>query len=417
MFLATNTRLCNFPARFYIKIANTVITPNWPRIAQKRDINYNPVIKSTSVTPTARRPDRKDMDIISALDRLGPKVSTEEVSDIVGIPARTVRYRIQRMRETGVLCPTRVMALERRMGLGESIFVVNATSAGYQYLPNIFYKIDTIYHYSSTYGRYNGFLAYSLYSLSTPRIVRRILEECQKYDLITDFFTVDVHDYDVKRADYTRYDAESGWNWDWDDWESQITKNNRSKMKRKFKPPLNADQTIVDFDFTDVSILKLMFDDGEITQKNLAEKLSLSETQVNKRIRQLEERGIIKGYRFAVSESDEFLPLFCFFELESPVSPVISNIYQLPFPATIMMESKTRYAMTMSLSAKDTKGFLKGFDILRPHLSSYFIQTVHDSQRSMDSHPYDLFNLESNGWRTPGDEYIQDIHDVLAGKK
>lgn len=368
-----------------------------------------------SVTPTTKRPDRKDMDIIGALDKLGPKMSTEEVSEIVDIPARTVRYRIKRLRETGVLSPTRVMALERRMGLGESIFLVNAKSDGYQHLPDIFYAIDTIYHYSSTYGKFNGFLAYSLYSLSTPRIVRRILEECQKLDFISDFFIVDVTDYDVKRADYTKYDPDIGWNWDWDKWEVQIKKDIRSK--KKFHHSMDEAQTIVDFDFKDVSILRLMFDDGEITQKKIADKLSLSEAQVNKRIHHLEKKGIIKGYRSAVCDSEDLLPLFCFFELNTPKSPVLSSIYELPFPATIIMESRTRYAMSMSLSASDMKGFLKGFDILRPHFSSYFVQTVHNSQKSMDSHPYDLFDQKTNGWRTPGDEYLQDIRDVLAKKK
>ncbi len=355
------------------------------------------------------------MDIIGALDKLGPKISTEEVSEIVDIPARTVRYRIKKLRENGVLCPTQVMALERRMGLGESVFLVDAKSDGYQYLPDIFYAIDTIYHYSSTYGKFNGYLAYSLYSLSTPRIVRRILEECQKTNLITDFFILDVTDYDVKRADYTKYDPDIGWNWDWDKWGTQIEKNIRSK--RKFQPPLNNIQTIVDFDFQDISILKLMFDDGEITQKKLADLLCLSEAQVNKRIRSLEKKGIIKGYRSAVCDSEEFLPLFCFFEIKSSGGPVISSIYELPFPATIIMESRTRYAMSMSLSARDVKGFLKGFDILRPYLSSFFLQTIHDSKRSMDSHPYDLFDEESNGWKTPGDEYLQDIQNVLAKRK
>ncbi|MFW9926204.1 MAG: winged helix-turn-helix transcriptional regulator [Candidatus Thorarchaeota archaeon] len=366
------------------------------------------------MSPTTKKPDRKDMDIIGALDKLGPKMSTEEVSEIVDIPARTVRYRIKKLRETGVLCPTRVMALERRMGLGENIFLVDALSDGYKYLPDIFYAIDTIYHYSSTYGKYNGFIAYSLYSLSTPRIVRRILEECQKSDLISDFFIVDVTDYDVKRADYTKYDPDIGWNWDWDKWLTQVEKNIRSK--KQFKPPMNESQTIVDFDFKDVSILKLLFDDGESTQKKLADVLSLSEAQVNKRIRRLEKKGIIKGYRSAVCDTEEFLPLFCFFELKTPKSPVLSSIYELPFPATIIMESKTRYAMNMNLSAHDINGFLKGFDILRPYLASYFIQTVHDSHKSMDSHPYDLFDQETNGWKTPGDEYLQDIRNVLEAK-
>lgn len=359
--------------------------------------------------------DRKDIDIIGAISRLGPKMSTEEVSELVDIPARTVRYRIKKLRETGMLRPSRVMALERRMGLGENVFIVNAKPKGYDRLPDVFYAVDTIYHYSPTYGRYNGYLAYSLYSLSTPRIVRRILEECQKLDLISDFLIVDVTDYDVKRADYTKFEPESGWNWDSCKWEEQIGKHIRSK--KKFRNPMNDAQTIVDYDYKDVSILRLMFDDGEITQKKLAETLQLSEAQINKRIHHLEKKGIIKGYNSDLSSSTELMPLFCFFELNDPNGPVLPSIYDLPFPATVIMESQTRYAMTMAFSSNDMTGFLRGLDLLRPHLSSLFIQTVHNSKQSMDSHPYDLYSRETNGWITPGDEYIQDIRDVMSGKK
>lgn len=359
--------------------------------------------------------DQKDIVIIGALSGLGPKMSTEEISDLVNIPARTVRYRVTKMREAGILQRSRVMALERRMGLGENIFIVETKPGGHKYLPDIFYAIDTVYHYGSTYGRYNGYLAYSLYSLSNPNIVRRILEDCQNRNLISDFFIVDITDYDVKQPDYTKYDPDEGWNWDECHWREQIKKN--IKFKKKFQNPMSDIQTIVDYDYKDVSILRLMFDDGEITQKKLAKTLQLSEAQINKRIHRLEKKGIIKGYNSALSGSPESLTLFCFFELDNAKSPVLPSIYDLPFPATVIMESQTRYALTIMLSSKDLGGFFRGMDLLRPHLTSFFIQTVHTSVRSMDSHPYDLYNQETNGWITPGDVYLQDIQDVLSGKK
>ena len=362
-----------------------------------------------------KRPTQKDMAIIGALDRIGPKISTEELSEILNIPARTVRYRIKKLKEVGVLQSTRAMVLERKLGLGECIFIVNAKADGYKYLPDIFYTVDTIYHYSSTYGQYNGYLAYGLYSLATPDITRNILEECMEKDLISGYVIIDVADYDVKQADYTKYDPKDGWNWDWDQWEEQIRKNFR--YNRTIQPPLKESQTIVGFDFKDVSLLRHLFDDGEITKKKLAKKLSLSETQVKRRLQRLEKEGIIKGYRSPIRGEEESVPLFCFFEVDSLKSPVLASIYELPFPATIILESSTRYAMTMSLSTRDLKGFLKGFDILRPHLVSYFIQTIHNSKQSMDSHPYDLYNQETNGWITPEDDYMQDIQDVLSGKK
>ncbi|MHA2396995.1 MAG: winged helix-turn-helix transcriptional regulator, partial [Candidatus Thorarchaeota archaeon] len=335
------------------------------------------------------------MKIISVIDRLGSKVSTEEVGKELKIAPRTVRYRLKRLRETGVLSPTRVLAIERKMGLGENIFLVNTTPRGVELLPDIFHAIDTIYHNSPTYGKFNGYLAYSLYSLSSPRITRRILEEIQKADLISNFFIFDITDFDAKSADYRHFNSALGWVWDWDAWKDQIPKT--LKSKKKFRVPLDEVQPIVDFDTNDVHILKHMFDDGEITQKKIAEILPPSEAQVNKRIRRLEEVGmIIKGYRSTVCATKNEMNLICFIELKEPQDQILSVFYQLPFPATITMESRTRFAIQIAFNAQDMTGFLKGLDVLRPHLASCFVQTLHDAKMSMDSHPYDLYNQETN---------------------
>ncbi|MFX1606945.1 MAG: winged helix-turn-helix transcriptional regulator [Promethearchaeota archaeon] len=354
------------------------------------------------------------MKIIGALDRLGPKVSTEEVGALLDLPPRTVRYRLKRLRETGVLGPTRVIAIERKLGLGENICLANTTPRGNEVLPAIFHAIDTIYHNSPTYGKYNGFLAYALYSLSSPRITRRILEELHKADLISDFFIFDITDFDSKPADYSHFDSTLGWVWNWNKWRDQIPKTLRSN--KKFTLPLDEVQSIVDFDKYDVQILKHMFDDGDITQKKLAKVLSLSEAQVNKRIHRLEVEGIIKGYKSKVCAIENELSIICFIELKEPQDTVLSVFYQLPFPATITMESRTRFAIQIALNTQNMIGFLKGLDVLRPHLASCFVQTVHDAKMSMDSHPYDLYKNDTNRWETPGSEYLQDIRDVLKQK-
>jgi DNA-binding Lrp family transcriptional regulator len=300
------------------------------------------------------------------------------------------------------------------MGLGESILLVNTTPQGEKVIPDIFHAIDTIYHNSPTYGKYNGYLVYSLYSLSSPRITRRILERIREHDLISDFFIFDITDFDAKPADYEYFNPALGWSWDWNNWRDQIPKT--LKSSKKFKLHLDEVQTIVDYDTNDVLILKYMFDDGEITQKRLAKLLSLSEAQVNKRIKRLEAEGIIKGYRSSLCATDDELNIICFIELEKPDDRILSVFYQLPFNATITMESRTRFAIQIALTAKNMSGFLKGLDALRPHLVSCFVQTVHDAKMSMDSHPYDLYNQEENRWETPGSEYLQDIENVLKHK-
>ncbi len=313
-----------------------------------------------------------------------------------------------------MLSPTRVIAIERKLGLGENIWLVNATPRGFKLLPDIFHAIDTIYHNSPTYGLYNGYLVHSLYSLSTPRITRRILEELQKAELITDFFIFDITDFNAKPVDYSHFNSGLGWVWDWSAWSEQIPKTLRSK--EKFKLPLDELQPIVDFDSHDVHILKHMFDDGEITQKKLAELMSLSEAQVNKRIRRLEKVGIIKGYRTTVNANKDELNLNCFIELDKPNDKILSVFYQLPFPGIIAMESRTRFSIQIGLNSQNIVGFLTGLDLLRPHLATCFVQTVHASKMSMDSHPYDLYNEQTHSWETPGSEYIQDIEDILKKK-
>ena len=325
-----------------------------------------------------------------------------------------MRYRLKKLRETGVLGSTSVMTLERKLGLGENIFLVNVTKKGAEVLPDIFHAIDTIYYNSPTYGAYNGYIAFSLYSLSSPKITRRILEELQKKELITDFFIFDITDFDSKPAEYSYFNSALGWVWDWSAWMEEIHKIMQSK--KPFDLPMEEVQSIAEFDKYDVQILKNMFDDGDITQKKLAEILDLSEAQVNKRIRRLEDEGIIKGYKSPVCASENELSLICFIELERPEDPILAAFYRLPFPATITMESRTRFAIQLTLTAGDIIGFLKGLDLLRSYLASCFVQTVHDAKMSMDSHPYALYNEETERWETPGTEYLEDIRVVLERK-
>ena len=243
------------------------------------------------------------------------------------LPPRTVRYRLQRLRETEVLGSTRVVVIERKLGLGECILLVNATARGSEMLPDIFHAIDTIYHNSTTFGKYNGFLAYSLYSLSSTTLTDRILDELQKYELISDSFVFHILDFDVKLADYRHFNPALGWVWNWGEWRDQIPKT--LKSKKKLTLPLDEVQPIVDFDTNDVLILKHLFDDGDVTQRKLAEVLSLSEAQVNRRIHRLEDEGIIKGYRSAVDTSANEMSIICFLILENPQDQILSVFYIL----------------------------------------------------------------------------------------
>lgn len=56
-------------------------------------------------------------------------------------------------------------------------------------------------------------------------------------------------------------------------------------------------------DQTDIEILKILQQDGRISMKSLGSKVNLTSPAVSERVRKLEERNIITGYRAVVNSS------------------------------------------------------------------------------------------------------------------
>lgn len=357
--------------------------------------------------------DQKDVDILGALDQLGGKTSTEELSQATGYPARTVRYRLQKLRDTEVLKPPRALTHERKMGLGEAILIVNTTPGSRPILEKMFRKIRSIYFWSSTYGRYNGFVIYSLYSVTTPSVPRRLAEAFQKEGLISDFYLFDVTDYENKHGDFTYLDPKLGWHYDWCIWHKNIKRNIKSKTI-KINTKCEETPSLMEFDISDYGLLRSFFDDAMVPQKDLAKQFSLSETQVTKKIRRLENAGVIKGYSADICEGQHPMIYFnLFLEIEEPVARIINNFYTHPYLGSIILESRTRWGIRMALPASDILGFLQGLDLMRPYLKSCVFQILHEFTRGRETHPYDLFNKDTHKWETPISDYLEIISDIM----
>ena len=360
--------------------------------------------------------DHKDVDILGALDKLGGKTSTEELSQATGYPARTVRYRLQKMRDAKVLHPARAFTHERKMGLGESLLVVHTTPGSIPILEKMFEKINCIYFWSSTYGRYNGFIIHSLYSLATPSVPRRLVEAFQKEGLISDFYLFDVTDYEHKYGDFKYLNPKLGWQYDWTIWHKKIKKNLKSKTT-KINTKCEANPSILEFDINDYGLLRSIFDDAMVPQKDLAKQFSLSETQVTKKIRRLENEGIINGYSSNFSPGEVMIQINLLLEIEEPVARIINNFYTHPYLGSIIMESRTRWGIRLGLPAEDIYGFLQGVDLMRPYLKTCAFQVIHRFTRGESIHPYDLFNKDTQKWETPISDYLQIISEIMAESK
>jgi len=356
--------------------------------------------------------DEKDLAIMQTIEDYGPKVSTEVLSDKLGFPSRTIRYRINKLKEKGFLKPIKMKTHERKLGMGENIILLNVKQKKENKLLILFEKIPYIYYYSSTYGKYNGYLIRSVFSLDQPKMNIELLEAMKRSSYISDYFIFELVDYRIKNKDLSYFKPNEGWDYHWEKWYNYI-KTIQQKELQEFDFKIELAANIVDFDHMDVLLLKSMWQDASITLKELRDILNLSEAQLSKRIQKLEEKDIIKGYYsdYSLLKTEDFVYFDCFIEIEGFVNQILSCFYKLPFQFVINFESQNKLCLKLGLDASDFKKFLKGFDLIRPYLKSYFFQFFYGDAKSAARELYDLYNPIKKAWETPIKDYLAYIEN------
>jgi DNA-binding Lrp family transcriptional regulator len=341
--------------------------------------------------------DAKDIAIVNALERIGGKSSTKQLSEETGIPSRTVRYRISKMRESEVLSSPYPITHERKFGMGESFVTIKATRKGTRLLDKILDEAPAIYWFCPSYGTYDGYIAHIAYPVTSAGFVDTLMKAMIEEGLVSDYEKFEIVDFEFKAGDYTYMDDSLCWNLDWDSWYSKIEKAVKKK-RSSFSLSLSDNPRIVDFDAKDFLLVKNMTFERNLTQKQLGEKLQLSEAQVNKRLARLEKARIIKGYRCFFRPRKENTETQLLVEFEEPVGALLSCLYELPFPMYVMLESKNRICFRVEMSASDLRHFQNGIDRLRPYVVSYSFQTKHPIGMAASPHPFLQFNTDTCTW-------------------
>ncbi len=396
----------------YISVANNVMatTPN-PTIKRKSPIHK--VI--LEVTPLKSRVslDSKDIAIVNALERIGAKSSTKQLSEETGIPPRTVRFRLSKMRDAQVLFSPYPITHERKFGMGETLVNMKATRKGVRLLDQILNDAPSIYWFSKSYGTYDGYIAHMAYPVTSAGFVDSLMRAMVDEGLASDYEKFEIVDFEYKAGDYTYLSDTLCWNWDWEAWHSKIEKSARKRSS--FSTALVDNPRIVDFDSKDFLLIKYMTFEKKLTQKQLGEKLFLSEAQVNKRLARLEKAKIIKGYRSYFRPRHDVAQFQVAVEFDEPVGALLSRIYELPYPMYVMLESKSRYCFRIDMSASDLQMFQKGFDRIRPHVISYSFQTMHSYQMATSPHPFKQFNTDTCTWDIDLSASLSVIHEACKG--
>lgn len=362
-------------------------------------------------------PDAKDLGIVMTLDKARSRISTKEMGRALSLPSRTVRYRLKRLKNRGVLGPSFVLTHERRIGLGENLLIVQEASMKERKLIRVIEQIPAFYSYTTTYGKYNGYLLRSVFSLVTPDPSIKLLHLLQRKGIVLDYHRFEVIDYHLKEMNLSFYHPERGWTWDWRKWIDRIEDTLRSDCRPEFT--IKQECSIVDFDFKDIQILKRMTQNAGITAKELGAVLSMSESQVGKRIQRLEKTKIIKGYKsvFNPKPMEELVSFFFFLEAKKNADQILFCLSKLPFAIDFLMESKNQFCIRSRLSPADFNAFLRGVDRFRPHLNSFFLQLVHDQQFNRAPQVYNLFRKEGASWETPADEYVARAESILENEQ
>ncbi len=353
--------------------------------------------------------DDLDQKILLALEELGTKVSTRELSDRLNEPGRTIRYRISKLKDKGIICKAKVQTHERKLGLAEYVIVAKSNPATESKLKKVLDDLSVFYYYAPTYGRYEGYLIYTVYSINTPRMIPDLAAELKKRGLIEDYYLFDVVDYQRSEAKFAEIES-----WDWQEWAVNLPKIMAKKKEIELK--MEEFPQMVSFDAKDTLILRHMVENPEITLRELGKILDLSQPQVHNRVKKLEESGIIRGFKLSLSPFESAMTVICFFKSKE-ARKLLFWLDKLPFYHQITMESSSHFFVQVYIPSTETNSLLSHLRSLREYTDEIFVQFLLQGTHKGYCHLIDMYSQESESWRLPYDEFIEKIDAIMKVDK
>ncbi|RUM17508.1 Lrp/AsnC family transcriptional regulator [Rhizobium vallis] len=88
-----------------------------------------------------------------------------------------------------------------------------------------------------------------------------------------------------------------------------------------------------DFDPTDIAIIEILQDDGRISVSDLGRKVGLSQPAASERLKRLQERGVITGYRAVVDPASLGLGMSAIIRLRTThehIKPCLKQFSEMP---------------------------------------------------------------------------------------
>jgi len=349
-----------------------------------------------------------DKQILKAMEENGGDLSTRDISEKLKVPARTIRYRINRMRENKLLLKPSIQTYERKLGMGESLLLLQSYPDKEELLSKILNEFSIFYYFAPTYGRFEGFMVYTMYPLVTPQIISQVADELKALEIVRDYFIFDLVDYTRQEVKISAFFSPDSWSWD--DWSNQA----EGVMEKGCKLQLNLEEfpSQVPFDFEDVKIIKYMVENTEATLKEVADTTSLSLTQVHKRVKRLEDTGIMRGCGKCMSPFEEYMGITVFFNSREKAENILCAFSKFPFQMTFSLESSTHYMVTVGLPASEVNQFLQRTRFLKKYTNEFFVQVMLEGTSKGYVHLLEAYNKKTESWELPQTKTLERIRTM-----
>ncbi|NPD88722.1 MAG: hypothetical protein HGN29_08350 [Asgard group archaeon] len=366
--------------------------------------------------------DNIDLQIIRTIDEQFDKQNyspaTEQISELLEksgdfdqkIPPRTIRYRIFNLKEKGILQKKIPITHERKLGIGESIFVVEENPKYRTEFYDIIDKNEAIDWYVPTYGKYNGYYLHSIYSLDSSYHPHKMFRLLKEKDIIRDYSALNIVDYKTYSWNFKYFDEDGSWYWNWEIWKRHL--QNKIKSGNELVIEFDTEPERMNFDFIDIQILRNMYLLENLPLKKLEAILDLSESQIGRRIKIMEQKGIIRGYRTGFYPFEYFPPLFIVIEAKQNIQQILYHVSKIPYPLTIALDKPGRIGLAIEFPSYEIREFLDAFYLLKPLIDSYFIQLWSKIPDFNIAGAYDLFEEESNSFVKLDKEYERTLSSI-----
>jgi DNA-binding Lrp family transcriptional regulator len=351
--------------------------------------------------------------LLKAVTEIGGTAKAPELGQMLGFPERTIRYRLQRLKEKGHLDRKWPQTLDAKLGLGEVGLFLELTEE-YRHLPREFLHCfkNLNVHYA-TYGRYNGYFTAGAYPKDRPQIINMMIKALKRMNIITNFYRFDTLDFIPLSADLSKYSPTTGWTWDWREWVERSEKAIKSEETSGFD--LILDHGTMNYDHKDIAILAEIKMHGDILPKEISTRVGLSDTQVRSRIQRLREESVLRGLVWLIPPSPNSIIFYTFVKTHSLDDPALACFRFLPFRREIFADKPNRFAIRITMNSGDLVGYMKAFETLRNHFKSYFFQIVVNRTyvpEGMHSQ-YNLYYVSTGRWEIPMDDYIRDLEKFM----